>query len=512
MGVDDGDPHPVEAVADGRTHGLAVAQLFADALEDEDVGVDAHADGQDHPRYTGQGERSAEVGHGPQKDHEVRGQCHHGIQAGQAVVDQHEHGEEGHARGRSEDSRADRVFAKARPHGELLEVLQGGGEGTRAQYLGQLVGLDRGEAAGDHPGIGDLGVYGGGRGHAAVEDDGEAAADAAAGLALELLGALRVQGELDVGSVGLGVDAGPGVLEVAPRDHGLATHQVEEGLTLPLAQTADHLHVVGHLSRRGLKEDLLRGGRLPFDELQGQLRGLLDHALGRLGIGDPRKLDQDLVAPVAVGGDHRLGHPELVHAALEGADGLLDRAVLDLALVGSGHLHEEPTLARLADFPSVAEEVLQDVPGVFHPCGLDPLHGEGGGVDALRSGEAHALARELVADGLHAIVDGGVQGVVHHHLHHEVHAPAQVEAELDLARGLPRVEGRPQGDPAAEEKASVEDGAGPKLRAHEAVGEPSQDGGEHEPEGEGVLEGGMHATSSPWGAGPGDPRRHSSGS
>ena len=80
------------------------------------------------------------------------------------------------------------------------------------------------------------------------------------GLALELLGALRVQGELDVGGVGLGVDAGAGVLEVATGDDRLPPHQVEDGLAGLVARALDHLHVVGHLALEALEERLLASG------------------------------------------------------------------------------------------------------------------------------------------------------------------------------------------------------------------------------------------------------------
>ena len=45
--VDDGQEGFVEAGSHGGRGGLAVAQFFADAFEDQNVGVHAHADGQD---------------------------------------------------------------------------------------------------------------------------------------------------------------------------------------------------------------------------------------------------------------------------------------------------------------------------------------------------------------------------------------------------------------------------------------------------------------------------------
>ena len=53
---------------DGRAHGLAVPQLLADALEDEHVRVDPHADGQDDAGDAGQGEGRLGVGHRPEQD------------------------------------------------------------------------------------------------------------------------------------------------------------------------------------------------------------------------------------------------------------------------------------------------------------------------------------------------------------------------------------------------------------------------------------------------------------
>ena len=44
--VDDGAPGVPEALVDRRAHGLAAIQLFADALEDQHVGVDRDTDRQ----------------------------------------------------------------------------------------------------------------------------------------------------------------------------------------------------------------------------------------------------------------------------------------------------------------------------------------------------------------------------------------------------------------------------------------------------------------------------------
>ena len=79
-----------------------------------------------------------------------------------------------------------------------------------------------------------------------------------------------VQRELHVGLVVL-VDAGPGVLEVAPRDHRLAAHQVEDRLPGCVALALHDLHVVGHLALEAL-EQRLPGRRRVLDELERELR------------------------------------------------------------------------------------------------------------------------------------------------------------------------------------------------------------------------------------------------
>src|SRR5688572_22382857 len=54
--VQDRDPDALEAVVDRVAHRLAVAQLLADALEDEHVRVDSHTDGEDDAGDPRQGE------------------------------------------------------------------------------------------------------------------------------------------------------------------------------------------------------------------------------------------------------------------------------------------------------------------------------------------------------------------------------------------------------------------------------------------------------------------------
>ena len=231
-------------------------------------------------------------------------------------------------RDRGPDPVADRVAPERGAHGELLEVVEGGRQRPGPQDLGELVGLLGGEAPapGDavvrpQPALDDRR-----RLDAVVEDDGELAADVAAGLAGELGGRGGVEGEVDLGPVVL-VHPDPGVLQVAAGDHRLPPDQVVDPLAGVGARAAEQLHVVGDRAAVGLEERLLAGSRV-LDQLERELGGGADDALGLLHVGDAGQLHQDLVAAAAVLGDHRLGDAELVDAALEGANRLLHRAGL----------------------------------------------------------------------------------------------------------------------------------------------------------------------------------------
>src|SRR5260221_901381 len=65
--IDDRAEGAGEAVLDGRADGLALAQLFADALEHQYVRIDGHTEGQDDAGDARQRERGLEDGHHPQE-------------------------------------------------------------------------------------------------------------------------------------------------------------------------------------------------------------------------------------------------------------------------------------------------------------------------------------------------------------------------------------------------------------------------------------------------------------
>ena len=90
--VDNRQQHAVETGGHRRADALCGAHLLLDALEDQDVGVDADADGQDQTRNARQRQHRLDVGHARHQDQQVQRHRHHGIDARQLVVPQHEDG------------------------------------------------------------------------------------------------------------------------------------------------------------------------------------------------------------------------------------------------------------------------------------------------------------------------------------------------------------------------------------------------------------------------------------
>ena len=101
VGVENGRQRLAKALADRRAEFRPGVLLFADALEDQHVGVHRHADGQHQPRDARQREGRLDHGHDAQDDDHVRQQREVGHQAGEEVVDRHEdrHGDQRHHAG-----------------------------------------------------------------------------------------------------------------------------------------------------------------------------------------------------------------------------------------------------------------------------------------------------------------------------------------------------------------------------------------------------------------------------
>ena len=90
VSIDDGHPGVREALIDGGRGSLAGANLFADALKDEHVGIDAHTDGENDSCNAGQGERGLRKSHESEQDYQVEEQGQIGVDARALVVNEHE--------------------------------------------------------------------------------------------------------------------------------------------------------------------------------------------------------------------------------------------------------------------------------------------------------------------------------------------------------------------------------------------------------------------------------------
>ena len=145
--VEDRVPGPVEAGLGGRRQRLARPQLLLHPLEDEDVGVDRHADREDEAGDAGEGEGDRDEPEDRQHEHRVVDEREAGDDARQAVVDDHQHEHEADADEGGQDALAQEVVAQGRRDRLGRDLLDGERQRAVAQDGDQVVGLGRGEAA-----------------------------------------------------------------------------------------------------------------------------------------------------------------------------------------------------------------------------------------------------------------------------------------------------------------------------------------------------------------------------
>ena len=88
--VDDGAPGVAEALVDRGADGLAAIEFLADALEDQEVRVDRHTDGEHEAGDARQREHGAEPGQHRQREERVEHQAEHREHAAEPVVDDHD--------------------------------------------------------------------------------------------------------------------------------------------------------------------------------------------------------------------------------------------------------------------------------------------------------------------------------------------------------------------------------------------------------------------------------------
>ena len=186
VAVDNGGQAAGKAALERAVEALAAAQLLLDALGGDDVGIHAHADGEDDAGDAGQGQGEAlkhrEVaGDEGQRGRHLTGQRDAGEEAGQTVEGRHEHEDEGKGDDTGQHHGAQAVLAQTRADG---------GVAVHAQRKGQRAGVDlaghfddiflregiRRRAGDDGRAVGDGGVDAGGADVLVVQPDADAAA------------------------------------------------------------------------------------------------------------------------------------------------------------------------------------------------------------------------------------------------------------------------------------------------------------------------------------------------
>ena len=233
--------------------------------------------------------------------------------------------------------------------------------------------------------------------------------------------------------------------EVAAGDDRHLADQVEDRLRRggPAGRTVldagQHLGAGRLLAAGRLQQGLPRRRRPLLHQLQFQLRGGLDDRLGPVDVGHARQLHQQVVLLRTLLRDERLGHAQLVHAALDRLLRLLDRR--DGQVAGDVRLHRERVAAgaRLA----VVRRLERD-PGLTDRGVLrrrDPGH-----LELRRAGDVdghpgHASRLERLPEPFAGRGGLELQGLVGVHAQHEVDAALEVESQPDL---LARRDDRPQ--------------------------------------------------------------------
>src|SRR5262245_34943143 len=147
--VEDGAAGLLEAGSDRGAGRAAVAELLADALEDDHVRVDGHADRQHQPRHARHGERALEDSHQPDQRHQVRQQREARVDPREPVVADREDDHEHQAHGGGPYAAPDRVLAQRGPDRALLLDLHRDRQRARTQHHREVARLLRGEATGD---------------------------------------------------------------------------------------------------------------------------------------------------------------------------------------------------------------------------------------------------------------------------------------------------------------------------------------------------------------------------
>ncbi len=375
-----------------------------------------------------------EAGHRRQQQEQVEGESQIRHQAGEPVVDEHEHHHRERGSRGGDEPLADGIGAERRPHRALLQHLDGCGQRARAQHDGQVGRLLGGEAAGD------LGAPGGNalpdlrrRVDVAVQHDREAPAHVGLGELREGAATRRVEVHRHVRLARGLVDRDPGGGHVSPGHVGLLLHH-EGDLPLLVGLLVDPALVEDLVAlRHPVLERTLRV-HLVVHQLELEQRSLADEGLGPLRVLHARQLHQDAVLALLL--DRGLGHPELVDAVPDRLEPLPHREIADLGRLARLQRHHDPAgrLVRLLAL-EVAQDLADGGERRVPALGRADLDHELGGAASLDLGDRDALLVELGPDAVARPFHLRLHRLGHVDAQHQVDAALQIEPEVDgLAR------------------------------------------------------------------------------
>ncbi|CAJ9898899.1 Uncharacterised protein [Burkholderia pseudomallei] len=403
----------------------AAAQFLADALVDQHVRVDRHAERERDGRDAGQRERRLHQRQHRDEQQQVHRQAEHRYDAEQHVVRDHEHGDRDEAPDHRMEAHPDVVRAEARADRAFLDDVHRRGERARAQQQREIGGRLRGRLARDLEAVAELRLD---------RRDGQH-------FALALLEQHHRHRLADV--------------LARHRAHRAAARRIEadvHGRTLMLVEARgrvddavareDHLLLEQHRRLVALREQFLaRRHRIVrirvrvqrIGEARLERRGAADDVLRLRGVLHARQLDDDPVVALLL--EDRLGHAEFVDAVVQRRQVLLERRFLDGLLDGRRERADDliaaaARLRRPLEFGDGRGEQLARLLGGV-------LVGEVRDDRLIDAGDA-AVANALVAQLRAGVGRVGIELLRecarHVDLQQEVDAAAQIEAEIHRQR------------------------------------------------------------------------------
>ena len=154
VAVENGPEACLEALLQGAVQALAVAQLLTDTAGGDDVGIHAHADGEDDAGDAGQGHGKGvqvgeEAGHGGETQRHLARQADDSHHAGQPENHDHQNGDDNESDDGGHHHHVQGLRAQGGRQGLEVGGLQGEGQGAGLDLRGQLGGFLAGKVTGD---------------------------------------------------------------------------------------------------------------------------------------------------------------------------------------------------------------------------------------------------------------------------------------------------------------------------------------------------------------------------